>query len=588
MTFHAWVATGTVVAVVGFLALEVLTPEIVLLAAMSILLLTGVIDPEQAASGFGSGAVVTIAALLVVAAGIRSTGMLNAFARALLGPKYSRTSLLRMMLPAASLSAFFNNTPIVAILAPAVIAWCRRVGIAPSRMLMPLSYATILGGLCTLIGTASTLIVDQLLRDHGEPELTLFEIGGAAVPIAILGLTIMALFARFLLPDRADPVETLAEEKREYLVAIDVAESSPLVGKSVSDAGLRHLPGLFLVAIDRQGELLSAVSPEEVLQGADRLVFTGVASTVVDLQRFPGLKPATESSYDPERLMQSGRLFEAVVSSSSPLVGRTMKDLNFRSRYDAVVLAVHRAGHRLSAKVGEMVLRPGDTLMVEAEEQFDRRWAGTLDFSLISRMKTAPTNIRGGRRALTIVAILLVTVAFGWLDMLSAALAGATAMLVTRVLTVREAARSVSISLIVIIAGSLALGAALENSGAASIIAQAVITMTQSLSPRAAIAVASIMAVGLTAFIHNVAAVSVLFPIFASMASASGYELRPFAIALALGCGASVLTPTGYQTNLMVYGPGGYRFTDFFRLGAPLALVMVLVSILIIPELWPL
>ncbi|MEE8408826.1 MAG: SLC13 family permease, partial [Myxococcota bacterium] len=325
MTFAAGLSLGITLLTIVCMVLEVAAPEVLLLGAVTVLMAFGVVTPAEAVGGFGSVAVLTIVALLIVAAGVRRTGVLTYAADALFGQGQSREPLLRVMLPAGALSAFLNNTPIVAIFVPAVLDWCKRNNRAPSRMLMPLSFATIIGGLCTLIGTSTTLVIDGLMQEHGMRGLGMFEIAWVGFPVAVSGILLIWILAPRLLPDRRDPVAALGEGQREFLVEMLVDSDSPLAGRNIAEVGLRNLPGLFLMNIERSERFIGPVSPEEVLSPGDRLVFTGIASTVLDLRRFPGLSPAPEAHYDPTAMERRNRLFEVVISANSPLAGSSLK-----------------------------------------------------------------------------------------------------------------------------------------------------------------------------------------------------------------------------------------------------------------------
>lgn len=589
MTFESWftlaVVAGTIIAFVA----EAASIDAVVLVALTLLMMAGVLPPAEALGGFGSVAVLTVAALLVVAAGVRRTGLLNVVADRLFGRNEQREPLWRMMLPAGVLSAFMNNTPIVAMFTPTILDWCKRKNIAPSRMLMPLSFSTMLGGMCTLIGTAGTLVVDGLMRENGMPGLDMFEIAAVGVPTALGGMAVIWLLASRVLPDRRDPVTRLGAERREFLVEMLVQPGSPLVGQTIEGVGLRNLGGLFLMNVARDGTFVGPVSPAFGLRGNDRLVFTGVASTVVELRRFPGLTPAPEAHYDPTAAERRDRLYEVVVSPRSPLVGTTIKDVGFRSRYDAAVLAVHRAGQRLETKLGEVELRPGDTLMIEAHRDFAKAWEDSLDFMLISKVRAdARPKIKQGPGALLIVAVMVTAVSLKWVPMVVAAFAAVLAMLAMRLLTPREAHRAVDLRVIVVYGGAIGLGRALQTSGAADALGGHIVAWAPNLGGRELLALVFVVTALLASYVNNVASAAIVFPIVIAAASQAGLNPRPFAIVVALAASSSFATPVGTQPNLIIYGPGGYRFTDFLRLGLPVQLTVLIIVVLLVPAVWPL
>ncbi|MEX0977864.1 MAG: SLC13 family permease, partial [Pirellulales bacterium] len=441
---------GVVGLVFALLIFSRLTPDVILIGAVVLLLLSGILTSIQALAGLSNEGVITIGVLFVVGAAVRETGAIDLITARLFGrPKTPERAIARMMLPAMGLSALMNNTPLVAMLIPAVSDWGRTNRIAVSKLMIPLSYAAILGGTCTLIGTSTNLVVNGMLAkaiDSGVvagPGLGMFDISWVGIPAAILGGLFIVGVSRWLLPDRRPAIST-HDDPREYTVEMQVAPDSPLVGKTIEQAGLRHLPGVYLAEIDRDGNVMPAVSPQEVLRADDRLLFVGIVESVVDLQRIRGLLPATDqvaklSAPRPQRC-----LIEAVVSNSCPLVGKTIRDGRFRNTYNAVVVAVGRNGQRLHMKIGDIVLHAGDTLLVEAHPSFADQQRNNRDFFLVSRLEGS--NPPRHDRAWTSIAILVamvVVVAVGWLSMLHAALLAAALMMLSRCVTVESARRSI-------------------------------------------------------------------------------------------------------------------------------------------------
>ncbi|MBI2893775.1 MAG: SLC13 family permease [Deltaproteobacteria bacterium] len=589
MGAQAWITLGVTVLTIAALVRQWAAPEVALLGAVTALMLLGVLTPGEALGAFGSDALLSVAALFVVAAAVRRTGILGIAADYLFGRDSGREPLLRVMLPTAGISAFLNNTPIVAMFTPAVIDWCKRHDVSPSRMLMPMCYAVSLGGMCTLVGTSSTLVVDGLMRKQGLAGIGMFEITPLAVPVTVGGVLVMWLLSRALLADRRDPVASLTTERRNYLVEMLVNEGSPIVGLSIAEAGLRQLPGLFLMNIEREGRFIGPVGPNERLSAADRLVFTGVAATVADLRRFVGLSPAPEAHYDPTAAGRRNRLYEVVISASSPIVGITIKDASFRRRYDAAVIAAHRSGQRLPMKLGEIELKAGDTLMLEAAAGFYDAWVNSTDFSLISRVRSEPPpEPRKAARAILVVSGMVLAVAFGWVPMVVASFVAAGLLLALGVLTPREASRSVDLPILAVIAGSIGLGEALQKTGAAAEIASRIVGLAGQHGPVAILAATFVCTLLVTQFITNSAAAGLMFPIVVATADSASLDPRPFALVLAVATASSFLTPIGYQTNLMISGPGGYRFADFTKLGVPVSLAVMGITVFVAQWLWPL
>jgi di/tricarboxylate transporter len=588
MELQAWITLGLVVGLVIILARELLAPAAAVFLVVVVLLLLGVVDAQQAFSGFANPAPITVAALYVLARAVEKTGALQPIVRAVLGGgDGQRTSLLRLLAPTAAASAFLNNTPIVAMLAPQVEEWASRRGISPSLFLMPLSFATILGGVITVMGTSTNLVVSGLLVANGMEPLGIFELTWVGLPLAILGVGTIVLVAPLLLPARRAAREDLSEDVRQFVVDMEVAAGGPLDGRSVEAGGLRHLQGVFLVQIDRGGELIAPVGPQAVLRGGDHLRFVGKADLVVDLQRTRGLVTAEHAElpeFDPRR----ATFFEAVIGPASPLVGETLRDAGFRSTYQAAVLAIHRAGRRIEAKLGDVQLRIGDTLLLLSDGAFRDRWYDRRDFLLVSRLGgSMPASTRQAGLVGLITLGIVVAAGSGLLPILEAALVGAGLLVLLGILTPGEARNAVDLDVIVLIGAAFGIGAAIETSGLASQIADALLSIGDQWGPMALLLGVVIATIVLTELITNNAAAVLIFPVAMATAMSAGLDPRPFAIAIAVAASASFLTPIGYQTNTMVYGPGGYRFGDYARLGAPLTLAVVASIMIVVPIVWP-
>jgi di/tricarboxylate transporter len=593
VSWEAWLTLAVVVAVITALGTERISPPVAIVGGVTLLLVAGVIDEEEALSGFSNPAPASVAALYVLAAGVGVTGALDAVTGRILagvppGPSGDRSALLRMLYPTAASSAFLNNTPIVAMVAPGVMSWARRSGRSASAFLMPLSFAAILGGTMTLIGTSTNLVVSGLMRESGQEPMGLFEIGRVGLPLAIVGVALVSLLAFKLLPHRRTPGDDFADA-REFTVEMVVTEGSRLAGKSVAEGQLRSLEGVFLVEIQRAAHRIAPVSPDEVIVEGDRLTFAGNVDRVLDLQKMTGLRSAEEPHFSVAGTTHARRLYEAVVAEGGGLTGTTLKEVGFRARYGGAVLAIHRAGERVPGKLGEVVLRPGDVLLVLGPPGFRRRWIDQGDFLLVASLDgDTPPRKEKAPIVGAVTAALLLTVGSGALDILEGALLAAFALVVTGVLSANEARRAVDLSVIVVIAGSFGLGAAIGVSGLADEIARILIEPFSAFGDVGLLVGVVITTMVLTELITNNAAAVLMFPIALAAASQAGLDPRGFAFAIAIGASASFLTPIGYQTNTMVYGMGGYHFSDFVRLGLPLSVMVIVVSALLIPQAWPL
>ncbi|MBI3909835.1 MAG: SLC13 family permease [Armatimonadetes bacterium] len=597
MAWEAWFTLAVVLTVFVSMVRDWGPPDVVLLAGAIAVALAGIITPEEAFSGFANEGVLTVGALFIVVMGLRETGALDTLGGRMLGKaKTERAALLGMATRVTFLSAFLNNTPIVAMMIPVVTDWCRKHRVSPSRLLIPLSQFTVLGGVCTLIGTSTNLVVNGLVlqarASQNGPRLDpfwLFEITPLGLICAALGTAYILLVGRRLLPDRKDLIEQLGESAREYLVDVVIQPGCRLAGQSVAEAGLRHLPGLFLVAITRNGQYIAPVAPDETLRTEDRLTFTGVVSSIVDLERTPGLVPAADDAYETRVVhRRQQRLCEAVISPVSPLIGKTIRDADFRALYNAAVVAVHRGGARLTGRIGDIVLHVGDTLLLQTGVHFARAHRNNPDFMLVSSLDEArPVRHDRAPLALALLVLLVGLMVSGVVSVVMAAFLVAVLMIATRCISASDALAVVDWQTLVSIAADFGLGKALAKSGAAEMVAGLVVHATGSLGPIAALAAIYLVTMVFTEAITNNAAAALMFPLAIAAAGHLHVSPRPFVVGIMFAASLAFATPIGYQTNMMVYGPGGYRFLDFTRVGLPLNLILWVAAVLFIPMLWP-
>lgn len=573
---------------VGLIA-ELLAPDVIVFSALGILLLSGILTPKEALTGFSNGGMLTVAVLFIVAYAAQSSGILEVFADRVMGRSGGgRRSLLRMMLPIQVVSAFLNNTPVVAMFIPTIRDWALRHRISPSKFMIPLSYAAIFGGICTLIGTSTNLVVNGLFQQSSDQSLGMFELAWVGIPCALISTLYMVTIGYRLLPSHGDISEGFAREGREYLLEMKLLADSPLVGQTIESAGLRRLGQLYLAEIIRKGELLAPVKPTESLEAGDRLYFVGTVDSIVRLQMFPGLVPSQERDFCASlRDSGRGRILEAVVSRSSPMLGKTLKEGNFRARYDAAILAVHRHGEKLPGPLGNLELKPGDTLLLLAGDDFYKRWNQARDFYMISKVTEVPAiNRRKTIITLTALVGMVGLAAFGIMDILNAAILATILLLFTRCITVVEARRSIELNVLIVIAASLGISLALEKTGAAQYVALQIIEAVSDFGPVGLLFAICLATTLLTEMITNNAAAALVFPIAMAAAQQSGLDPRPFVVGIAISASASFATPIGYQTNLMVQGPGGYTFLDFVKVGLPLNLLFLVTSVVVIPMVW--
>ncbi|MGB3827967.1 MAG: SLC13 family permease [Ornithinimicrobium sp.] len=588
MTLNAWVTLVVLALVLFALVRGRYAPSIVTFAGAVALLVFGVIPAEAAFSGFSNPAPITVAALYVLAAGIEKTGALTPVLQGTLGERgHYRLPLLRTLLPTAGASGFLNNTPIVAMLVPQVVSWAERRGLSASKLLMPVSFAAIFGGLLTVIGTSTNLVVSGQMRSLGLEEIQFFEIGLLGLPIAVVGLGIILLIAPTVLPGRRSARVELEEHSRRFAIEMLVERGGVLDGKTVEQARLRHLSGLFLTSVDRDDTTIAPVRPDTVLRGGNRLHFVGAVSKIVELQERRGLRSA-ELHHAMDLSNPSVRYFEAVVGSRSPLVGNTLRGMGFRSTYQAAVIGIHRAGHLVEGQLGTETIRLGDTLILISDAGFRDRWRDRADFLLVASVDGTPPTVTA--RAWIPVGLLVSVVALaasGLLPILEGSLVAAVILVGSGVLTAVEARRAIDIEVIIVIASAFGLASAMQSSGLALTIGTGLVDLFDAFGHRGVLLGIVLATMVLTEMVTNNAAALLMLPIAVTAAQATGLDPRGAAIAVAIAASASFLSPIGYQTNMMVYGPGGYRFGDYARLGWPLSLMVLVFTVALTPVIWP-
>jgi di/tricarboxylate transporter len=590
--FTNWQATLT--AIVTFATLMALlfgqrAPDMAMIGGVVVLLAAGVLAPDEAFKGMANEGMLTVAALFVVAAAVERTGALASLVdRALGRPQSLSSAQVRTMVAPAALSAFMNNTPVVALMVPAIRDWAKKHRLSVSKLLMPMNAAVILGGLCTLIGTSTNVVVSGLVAAKTGRTLGMFEITWLGVPLLIAGFAylLVASKSRYLLKDRR-PAMSQSDDPRQYSLEMLVEPGSPLVGRTIEEAGLRGLEGLFLMEIDRAGHVMAAVAPTERLEAGDRLVFVGVVDSVVELQKIRGLRPATDQVFQLDGPRSERVLVEAVVSNTCPLVGQTIREGRFRSTYDAVVIAVARNGERLQMKIGDIALEPGDTLLLEASPTFLDRQRSSRHFYLVSEVSgsTPPRHDRAWI-ACTVLAAMVLAATFELVPMVAAAFVAAAAVLVTGCISSNEARRSIEWESLLLIAASFGLAKAMEKTGLDESIARSTIAAAGD-GPHATLAAIYFVTMLFTELMSNNAAAVLLFPIAWQTAADLGVNPMPFVMAVTVAASCGFATPMGYQTNLMIYGPGGYKFSDYLRFGGPLNLLVMAITVLLAPLIWP-
>ncbi len=587
MTWQAWFTLATIVMLIVALVREWARVDITVLSALGVLLVAGVVNPGEAFSGFSDPAVITIASLYVVAAGIHRTGVLASVDRLFVTPSGSVTSLLfRIMAPTAAMSALLNNTPVVAMLLPRLQSVARKTGISVSKLLMPLSFAAIAGGMITLIGTSTNLIATGLLVDAGYQGFGLFEFAWIGLPAAGFTVVYLATVGHRLIPE-SEPDERDDLAALDYHFELRVPERSRLSGMSVQEARLRALGDAYLVHIRRDGHTIGPVTPDEVIQSSDVLTFIGRTDAMERLL----LQTDFQANVDGPPLHDGDAdipLFEAVVSANSTLVDKTLKEIGFREKFQGIVLAIHRRDESIRGALGNVRLKPGDLLLIEARTGFDRNWSQSQgDFYLVTpKLQIQQGLSRKAPIALSLLVGMIVVHLAGVLSLSTAAFTAALGTVLLGCLSGSELRKSIDLTVMLTIAAAFGVGHAVETSGLAAVMGHGVASALPGMGPIAVLVILYLITVILTEVVTNSAAIVIMIPI----ALAAGLDLgvSPHAVALTvtIAASASFLSPLGYQTNLMVMGAGGYRFQDYFRAGLPVSLGIMLITLLVVSLRW--
>ncbi len=611
MNVDAWITVAVLAIMALALIRDWVAPATGVVGATIVLFTIGIITPAQAFAGFSNPAPLTVAMLYVAARAIERTNALTPVLQSVLKPGHGlRATMARLTLPISAASAFFSNTPIVAMLIDPIVRWSEEERFAPSRILIPISYAAILGGAVTLIGTSTNLLVSGLLEESGQDGLGMFELIPIGLPAAVAGLVTILLLGPLLLPDRYRTGSAERGGVREYLVRFvvegwdSIGNRGALVGRQLGETRLLRMPNARLIGLDRRNQNLEVTSEVE-LQGGDGLSFRAAADDIVALKTYAGL--AGDQGHLLDGVPARTSFFEAVISNTSPLIGRTLRDSDFRNNLGGVVVAIHRSGEELRSRLDRVVLHHGDSLLLIADDNFRRRWRDRGLFLLIARVDLGlppaldPTfddaeldlgneaEVEAPRFAMpravlpnawiagaVMIGIVALPVATGGsFSVLRSAALGVLVLVAALVLSPNEARDAVDMSVIIMIAAAFGLGSAVQSTGLADQLANGIIGVFGPLG-EVGIVVGLVIATWLlTELVTNSAAVALLFPIVQSVASQESLNGRTLAIGVGIAASSSFLTPIGYQTNTMVYGPGGYRFTDYLRLGLPVTIAVL-------------
>jgi len=578
-----------VLAVVLFVT-DRLRSDVVAMLVLAILLVAGIVSPVQAFAGFAHPATVTVAAMFVLSAGLERSGLVARLGGALatIGRRSLPLALLTMMVGVGFVSAFINNTAAVAILLPTVMALARTIRVSPSKLLIPLSFSSLFGGMCTLIGTSTNILVSSLMAPHDQPPLGMFELGGMGLVFSVVGLAYMLLFGHRLLPDRGAAADLTEEFQVEgYLTEAEVLPGSPLVDRPLRSTLLADESEVDVLAVVRHGVTMTLPPPNAVLETGDVLWIRCNLDRMRTLVGESGLRLRPDRRWGDAQLEAgNATLVEAVVAPSSELVGRTLGEIDFRARSRATVLAVRHHDQLVHDHLAELPLSAGDALLIEVPKERIGMLRQQREFVVVSDVGPLEAERPRSRLAVAIVTAVVVVAAAGLADIVAAATLGALAMILTRCLTVDEAYAAIEWRVVFLLGGILVLGAALDNTGAAAGLSRLIVEGAGPWGPHAVLAVVYFATTLLTSVMSNNATAVLMTPIAFQAAAALGVDPRPLVVAIAYAASASFMTPVGYQTNLLVYGPGGYRFVDYVRVGTPLNLLFWVLAVALIPVFW--
>jgi len=599
LTAEGYIVIGVILIMMAALYKEIMRPGLILFSATTFLLAIGIINGKDALAGFANEGMITVGILFIVSEGVRQSGILNRLAQSYLPRKRRKMVFLlpQIMLPVSFISAFLNNTPVVIIFAPIIKNWTEKLNLSSQKFLIPLSYATILGGMCTLIGTSTNLVVHGLMIDNDFGGFNMFELGKIGVFIAIAGTLYISIAGNVLLPGKKIIFNAKSRtEYKDYTYDIIIPENSSLIGLEIKNGRLKELTGLFIRSIEREGKIIEAQKGAFNLLANDQLNVEGKSDRLNYILANTNIKL---NGIDLVNNLPKNELkqYEAVISPRFPGVGKTLSEYNIYEHYQAVVLAIHRHGERITTNLGNLVLKEGDNLILLTTEKFIQSWGDSKIFYLTSYIRDYRKTGTFWKKWLAFIILLgMITgatlgqfftspkgISF---DMFYFSAIAAVLMVWFKIMPHQKYTKAISWDVLITIAFSFALSKALQNSGAADTIAHATINIGKGLGPVGVLAAVCLITTIFTEVITNNAAAAIVFPIALSAANQLGVDPKPFFVGIAISASASFATPIGYQTNLIVQGIGNYKFRDYMKIGIPLNIIVFIISLLLIPLFW--
>jgi len=600
MTISGYIALGVILLMIVALIKELLRPGLILFSALVIFMVTDIISAEDALSGFSNKGMITVALLFLVSEGVKETGVLNKLG-ALIMPKKRKPIprlLMQIMIPVSAISAFLNNTPVVIIFGPMLKKWADKLNLPSQKFLIPLSYATIFGGTCTLIGTSTNLLVHGMMLDRGMAGLSMFELAKVGLFIVFFGFLYINLFSNRLLPGEKIPRFSFPNDTREYYFDLYLPSNSNLIGKEIEK---RRLPGLneFQVrTVIRDGKHIRISNTPFLLEAEDKLIVAGSSEDVGYLTQSSNVKLTALENADPEFLKKSLKQVEVVIAPRFPGIQRTLGEFDFFGHYNAVVMAVHRNGERITTNLENLELKAGDNLMLLTTDDFTRYWGESRVFYMASEIGEMDDSKDRRRRwiAMGLVFIMIAGATLGRFiptqgknefDMFFFAAIAVVLMALMKIFTPKKYTKPINWDVLITIACAIGISRALQLSGAADFIARNTINISKGFGPLGVMAAIFIITNVFTEIITNNAAAAITFPIAYAAATQLGVDPKPLFITICIAASASFSTPIGYQTNLIVQSIGNYKFSDYWKIGLPLNIMALIISLLVIPMFWP-
>ncbi len=599
LTLEGYIVLAVVLLTIVALAKEVMRPGLIFFTAAVVLMSTGIISDKELLDGFSNKGMLTIAVLFLVSEGVRQSGVLNRLAQTYLPRKRGKLVFLipRIMFPVSLLSAFLNNTPVVIIFAPIVKRWSEKLNLSYKKFLIPLSYATIFGGMCTLIGTSTNLVVHGLIIENGYPGFSMFELGKVGLFIAIVGVVYVSLAGNKLLPGKKILLNTKSSAAlKDYYYDVTVTENSNLAGLEIKNGRLKELNKLLIRCIEREGNVIETKKGVFKIFPGDKLLLAGKSDRLNyiltnDNIRLKGMDLI--KGVPKEKLKQ----YEAVISPRFPGVGQTIPEFNFYQHYQAVVLAIHRNGERITSNINKLKLKSGDNLVLLTSDSFIQNWGDSKIFYLTSYIRDYRTTGTFWKKWLAFI-ILLAMITGATVgryfespaglnfDMFFFSILAAVLLIWLKIMPHQKYTKAISWDVLITIACAFAISKAMQNSGAAESLARTTINFSRSFGPVGIMAALYIVTALATEVITNNAAAALVFPIALAAAQQLNLDPKPFFVTIAIAASASFATPIGYQTNLIVQAIGNYKFTDYLKIGLPLNIIAFLLSLLLIPYFW--